>query len=180
MAVCFAPFATMSEPERAANLLELVRGRQTPEFVVVDDQLRVIFRAGESEAPALTPALETAIRRLMQRLNASGDTSAVAVLSPATVVRLLRLASRAGDPHFAVFLERFATRNAIEKAVRTYGLSVREAEVLERLMRGDSTNEIARELRIGATTVQEHIRKIGRKTHVTKRSAIVAKVFGVG
>ncbi|MBV8368911.1 MAG: hypothetical protein JO036_08335 [Candidatus Eremiobacteraeota bacterium] len=172
----------MNEQRQGDDPLELARVRQTPKFYVVDDDLRVVFRTADDTAGdggPLPEALAPLVRRLKHRLAESGESTAVAILSLTQVVRVLRLDAAGSLNHYAVLLEKFAVRNSVAKAAERFKLSARETEVLEGLLGGESTNEIARRLGIGATTVQEHIRKIGRKTKVTKRSAIVATVFGL-
>ena len=170
----------MTDRDRSRSPLELARGRQAPSFYVIDDELNVIFRTATAngEAEGLPAGAAAVIRRLMQVLGSSGEPSAVGIVSATKLVRLLRMESQDVQEHFAVFIERFAARNSLQQAASRFSLSRRETDVLEGLMRGESTDEIARRLGIGATTVHEHIRKIGRKTDVTKRSAIVATVFG--
>jgi DNA-binding CsgD family transcriptional regulator len=59
-----------------------------------------------------------------------------------------------------------------------YGLSKRQAEVTELLLKGISNKEIAIVLGIEHNTVQVHVRKIYRKTGVRGRYALMA-LFGV-
>jgi DNA-binding CsgD family transcriptional regulator len=166
------------EPTDNATL-ELARSREAPPFYVVDDQLEIVFRTlGHEGTVALPEPIAAVARRLRAKLSAEPhQASAVGMVSPTEIVRLLRLDAYGGAHHYAVLLERFAARNSVDRAVARFGLSPREGEVLDALMRGESTNEMSRRLGISGTTVQEHIRKIGRKTNVTKRSEIVAMVI---
>jgi len=153
-----------------------------PALYIVDEAMRVVFStAPESAATAtdLPDELRPIVGRLRQDLAAGAENGTIGVISPTELVRLQRLDGRDGSPHYAIFRERFATRNSVDKAVAQFKLSGREAEVLDGLLRGDATSEIAARLGIGATTVLEHVRNIGRKMNVTKRSAIVALVFGL-
>ena len=132
--------------------------------------LRIVFRTTDASPGAhrsLPATVEAAVHGLMNELAGSEQGSAVAIISPTQTVRLLRLEAEDGANRYAVLLERFAARSSAAKAAQRFGLSSREAQVLEGLMRGESTNEIARELGIAITTVQERIRKIGYKTNVT-------------
>lgn len=162
--------------------LELVRGREMPALYIVDEAMRVVFStAPERPAAAadLPDELMPIVGRLREDLAAGVENSAIGVISPTELVRLQRLDGRDGTPHYAVFRERFATRNSVDKAVSQFKLSSREAEVLDGLLSGDATSDIAARLGIGETTVLEHVRNIGRKMNVTKRSAIVALVFSL-
>jgi DNA-binding NarL/FixJ family response regulator len=170
----------MTTPRGGDDSLEVARGRSAPTFFILDDALTVTFASAQdhgSARPELPAEIRATVARLRESMNSSGETSAVAVSSPSEVVRVQRLDAKDGRPHYAVFFERFAVRNSVHKAAARFKLSSRETEVLEGLMRGESTNEIAARLYVAPTTVQEHIRKIGRKTNVTKRSEIVATVF---
>jgi DNA-binding CsgD family transcriptional regulator len=60
------------------------------------------------------------------------------------------------------------------RVLERLGLSAREAEVLWRLSRGDSSKAIAQQLRISPATVKKHLEHIYRKLGVTSRTAAVA------
>lgn len=171
----------MTDSRRNVSPLDVARKREAPRFFVVDDDLRVVFHSASHPETngALPAAVIRAARQLMHELAGSNDPSAVSIVSASEIVRVLRLEAEDGANRFAVLIERFAARSSVIQAAKQFALSARETEVLDALMRGESTNEMARRLGIAATTVQEHIRKIGHKTNVTKRSAIVATVFGL-
>jgi DNA-binding CsgD family transcriptional regulator len=172
----------VAESGQAENPLEFARVREMPRFFVVDDAMRVVFHTNDdavSEGDLLPDGLTAVVAPLTQQLARSMEANAIGILSPTQVVRVIRLDAGKGAQRYAVMLERFAARNSVAKAAQRFRLSERETEVLDGLMRGESTNAIAKRLGIGTATVQEHIRKIGHKTNVTKRSAIVATVFGL-
>ncbi|KEA65248.1 Monoamine regulon transcriptional regulator [Marinobacterium lacunae] len=58
-----------------------------------------------------------------------------------------------------------------------YGLTERELDVLELVLRGSGNKEIAAQLTLGEATVKTHLIRIFRKTDVKKRSELVAKVL---
>ncbi len=58
-----------------------------------------------------------------------------------------------------------------------YGLTVREQEVTQRVMRGNSTTELAKALGVSPTTVQQHLKSIFEKTDANSRGELVAKVY---
>jgi DNA-binding CsgD family transcriptional regulator len=157
----------------------LVRVRESPPFFVTDDRLNVIFRSDDavSDPSGLPPAIDVVARRLTKRLAVSNEASLLGFLSSSEVIRVARLDAGNGARHFAVVLERFAARSSLSRAAKRFALSRREKEVLAVLMRGEGTPTIARSLRIGTSTVNEHLRRIGQKMHVTRRSEIIATVF---
>ena len=58
-----------------------------------------------------------------------------------------------------------------------YGLSAREQQVVELVLRGHATQRIARRLRVSPYTVQEHLRHIFAKVGVASRGELVASLF---
>lgn len=58
-----------------------------------------------------------------------------------------------------------------------YGLSAREQQVVELVLRGHATQRIARRLRVSPYTVQEHLRHIFVKVGVASRGELVAALF---
>ncbi|UTR13191.1 helix-turn-helix transcriptional regulator [Salipaludibacillus sp. LMS25] len=77
----------------------------------------------------------------------------------------------------AVLIRR-AERDAIfPYLTNLYRLTNREREVLEKVMKGLSTKEIAAACYISPYTVQDHLKAIFEKTHVTSRRELVRK-FG--
>ena len=58
-----------------------------------------------------------------------------------------------------------------------YGLSAREQQVAELVLRGHATRRIAQRLRVTPYTVQEHLRHIFAKVGVASRGELVASLF---
>lgn len=152
----------MRTPSAAAWLADLA-----------DDGLRM-----PDGLPLAVPALVAEARRA-----AAGGRGAVRLRARGRTGRwyLLR-ASLAehhdGDERPAVVVIRPV--NAHEAATirtRSYGLSMREREVIAALVRGASTKEIAAALGRSPYTVQEHIERACRKIGVQGRKALVAKLF---
>lgn len=70
-----------------------------------------------------------------------------------------------------------ATASRITCAVRRYGLTPREAEVLTWLVRGVTNQRIAAELGCAEATVEIHVSRILAKTDCGSRGAVVAAVL---
>jgi DNA-binding NarL/FixJ family response regulator len=157
----------------------VTRSRRPPQFYIVDENAAVVFRDAEhSHDPGLPPAVRAAVDRLCAALrNDDQRAMGAEMISSNEVVRVQILHGPRGKRHYAVFIERFAPRDWAGEAARRFGLTARETQVLDGLLRGESTTTIATRLGIAPTTVHEHVRKIGHKTNTTKRSAIVATVL---
>jgi DNA-binding CsgD family transcriptional regulator len=77
----------------------------------------------------------------------------------------------------AVLVEPASSPELASLIVRAYGLSNREREVLQRLVQGLSTKEIAATLGISAYTVADHLKGIFEKVGVQSRTELMARVF---
>ena len=73
-------------------------------------------------------------------------------------------------------LETFARQNAAPRD--NYGLSAREKEVLELMVKGLIKKEIADRIGVSHHTVNNHLRSIYEKLHVHTRGGAVAKALG--
>jgi len=85
----------------------------------------------------------------------------------------------AGDPtgRAAVIVERAQAVEIAPLIVQAYGLSERESQVMQFMLQGLSTKEIAAELYISPYTVQEHFKTIFDKVGVRSRRELVGQVF---
>ncbi len=170
-----------SEGERspAASLLEIARAREGPQFFIVDATMTVLHQHVDVLLPGHRGELPgdialTAIRLMRGPLQRRSTD--VALVRPDLALRMIRLAD--DGTCYALFLEAYQARDLVRTAVQCYHLSVRESAVLDRMLHGHPTVAIAAELGIEPTTVLQHIKNIGLKIGVTKRSAIVAAVLG--
>ena len=174
------------------GILRVIAARNTPNFYIVDERLRVLFAwAPEGEqsfseisliAPApdrLPAALERGVRALTQSISVKAPISLATLLGATVVLRVMPLASSDGRPHYGVFLEHFTTRSGIRPAAKHFNLTPREVDVLEQVVKGASTLQIAERLHIAESTVQDHVKNISVKMRVRKRSEIVACVLGL-
>ncbi|TDD29762.1 LuxR family transcriptional regulator [Kribbella turkmenica] len=58
-----------------------------------------------------------------------------------------------------------------------YGLTVREQEVTQLILRGGSTTDLAHALSLSPHTVQQHLKSIFEKTAVNSRGELIAKIY---
>ena len=59
----------------------------------------------------------------------------------------------------------------------TYGLSPREEEVVEFVVRGASTRQISQALYVTEDTVQKHLQNVFEKVGVRSRQALVKRLY---
>ena len=161
-----------------AELLDVVRARKPLDFYIVDAELVVHLRRGEnmgSQANRLPDDIYRAARELLD--SEPADTAVVPVRRD-LALRMLRVYSGAGK-RYALFLEPYHARDFVLAAVKRYVLTLREGTVLDLILRGTSTSDIAERLTITEGTVHQHVKNLGAKIGVTKRNAIVATVLGL-
>lgn len=75
--------------------------------------------------------------------------------------------------------EQVAPEEAVKAVVKRYGLTDREADVLELLNMGQSNMRIAAELSISENTVKRHVNNIFKKTETQSRHEIIYKISNI-
>ena len=93
------------------------------------------------------------------------------------VLRGQLLVRRDGQRQVSVIIETAQPFHLAPLLMRAYGLTPREREVTGRVLRGQSTAVLARELGIAVGTVQAHLQSIFAKTGVRSRRELVGVVF---
>ncbi|MDQ6826744.1 MAG: helix-turn-helix transcriptional regulator [Candidatus Eremiobacteraeota bacterium] len=169
----------------------VVSKRSLPAFYVVDETLRVLnFHIDRSSREqradckfdarthALPELVGNTVRSLAERrqLENCADQTLVALPNPSMVVSAVWLEGQRRN-NIAVFVERFKARNYVNQATERYALSKREEDVLELLVRGARTSEIAKSLFIAPTTVIYHLNSLMVKTDSHNRTEIVSKAL---
>lgn len=79
-------------------------------------------------------------------------------------------------PQVAVIVEAATPQDLAPVRLAAYGLTARESEVVELVLRGRSTREIANELFISEYTVQDRLKSIFEKVGVRSRRDLVATI----
>lgn len=131
----------------------------------------------EGDLPAVVNSV--AYRAL---LAARGTTSAEARARVPTSagVWLVIHAAVIGDPEegrVAVILEPARAPELAPLIVAAHGLTAREREVTQLVLRGSSTAEMAAQLHLSEYTVQDHLKAVFEKVGVRSRRELVAQIF---
>ncbi|RXZ80816.1 LuxR family transcriptional regulator [Paenibacillaceae bacterium] len=82
-----------------------------------------------------------------------------------------------GDAKLAVCFEDAKPSDMLPVMAELYGLSARETEILEQIVAGHSTREVAVTLHISAYTVQDHLKAIFAKTGFSSRRELIWHVY---
>jgi DNA-binding CsgD family transcriptional regulator len=93
------------------------------------------------------------------------------------VVHASRLSARGAPAETAVILEPAQPAEVAPLLLQAYGLTQREAEVAQLVLRGSGTADIAASLSISDLTVQQHLKSVFDKTGVSSRRELMAQVF---
>jgi DNA-binding CsgD family transcriptional regulator len=93
------------------------------------------------------------------------------------VVRTQPMSGPAGL-FIGVRIDRFRPPNSLTGAASRFHISPREAQVLALLLDGDHLDQIADQLKITSSTVQDHIKSMLDKTESRNRSELIARILG--
>ena len=93
------------------------------------------------------------------------------------VLHASRLSGPNAQGQIAVIMEVARPVEVAPLIGQAYDLSKRESEVLQSVLSGHSTTEIAATLHISSNTVQDHLKAIFEKVGVRSRRELVGQVF---
>lgn len=88
-----------------------------------------------------------------------------------------------GEPHGTLAIVRTPAASTTAKVIRAserWGLTPRQAQVLERLARGLSNRTLAADLGVAERTVEAHLTAIFDKVGLDTRASLLARVLGMG
>lgn len=161
----------------------------------------VLILTSDDQPAAMTPALE----KYLDRLAGAGKALLpMPVLAIAAAVRARRAglpapepraslrtpfgdwltlagaplaASRGNDADVIVTIDQAQPADIVTATVSALGLTTRERDVVQLVLAGHSTSEIATRLKLSAYTVQDHLKAIFDKAGVRTRRQLVATLF---
>lgn len=181
--------------EDTTDVSTRVYQRSSPLVIVVNDALRVLGSSvpstEEDEALAALVAeangsLPVFLRPTVRRMTAVAcdDTAPerIALAQGSLLVRVIPILVTTVAPVrlCVVLLERYHSRDYLSYAVKRFGMSRREQEVLKLALDGQSAAEIADALSIATSTAEDHLRRLLIKTGARNRADMIARVLGWG
>jgi len=144
-----------------------------------EDQRRIALTGLHTRiAERLPSVLEETVRQLTAAWSSeSGREPGMAQPVPFLVVRTQPMSGPAGL-FIGVRIDRFQPPNSLTGAAARFHISPREVQVLALLLDGKHLNQIAEQLHITSSTVQDHIKSMLDKTESGNRSELIARVLG--
>ena len=160
-------------------------------MIVVDELGHLVQAtdAGEARLAGLGPInadrLPTPIRHTAAaaRNTGGGERASVRarlVTGEWVVVRAAQLVSDGDDGRIAITIEPADSSATLALLVDAHGLTEREGAVVQSVVAGASTAEIAAGLCISSYTVQDHLKSVFRKVGVSSRRQLVATLTRSG
>jgi DNA-binding CsgD family transcriptional regulator len=144
-----------------------------------EDQRRIAVTGLHTHiAERLPVVLEETVRQLTAAWSGTiVKDPGVAHPVPFLVVRTQPLSGPAGL-FIGVRIDRFQAPNSLTGAASRFHISPREVQVLALLLDGNHLDQIATQLSITSSTVQDHINSMLDKTGSRNRSELIARVLG--
>lgn len=142
------------------------------------------LRRWESIAPDILPRPVRAVcSRALSQLTGPDHTPSLAKVCirmpdiPYMTIQASLLHSHHNLTQLAVLFGPAKPADMLPLISEAYGLTVREKQILDQIVRGASTKELARTLHISAYTVQDHLKSIFVKTGVSSRRELLWQLF---
>jgi DNA-binding CsgD family transcriptional regulator len=167
------PGLLLVRPDNSVEAVTPAAQRWLTEMVIVQE------RPLEEQLPNVVHAVVSRARLLAHGGEASGGVARTRVRTVSGRWLVLH-GSVLGDPaegRAAVIIEPARPPEIAPLIVEAYGLSERERDVVQLVLHGMSTGEIAKTLFLSPYTVQDHLKAIFEKVGVHTRRELVAQVF---
>jgi DNA-binding NarL/FixJ family response regulator len=177
------PFTVVGEASDASEALQLIEATR-PNLVVCDlnmpngGGLRVVRETAARFGDAVKVVIFTVSEQERDLLDAvaSGAFGYLVKSTPGAELHRQLLRAVAGDPPFAPGLAMLLIgefRRLGRSQAGTNPLSDREREVLQLVARGYTYRQVGAELYIAEKTVENHVRNILGKLHLTRRAELI-------
>ena len=177
------PFEVVGEGADAAKALELI-DRHQPALVVCDlhmpegGGLRVVRETRARYGDAVKVVMFTVSEQERDLLDAvaSGAFGYLVKSTPGPELHRLLVRAVEGDPPFAPQLAALLLgefRRLARNEPTTNPLSAREREVLQLVARGYTYRQVGNDLYIAEKTVENHVRNILGKLHLSRRAELI-------
>jgi DNA-binding CsgD family transcriptional regulator len=160
-------------PDQLQGMRELLRQRSGPALYIFDQNYELVL---SSSGPEVPPDVQRTVRVARADIETPADgAERVYLLESGLIARVRGVDGKLG--HFtAVLTEPFRARNHLDAGRRKYKLTLREFDVLRRMMAGKSTSEIGADLGIAASTVAIHVRSLLTKTASHTRAEMIGRI----
>jgi DNA-binding CsgD family transcriptional regulator len=150
---------------------------------------KLLAELADADQPRAT-GLPIAATAVLERLRALTDTDTANGIVPRLTARTAtgrwvvlhasRLTTQPGaKPQTTLVIEPAGPKHLAATIVAAYGLTPRESQITQRLLRGLPVKRIATECRISQHTAQDHCKAIFTKAGVNSRAELMATVFGM-
>jgi DNA-binding NarL/FixJ family response regulator len=173
-----APFDIVGEADDADGAIDVITARR-PDLVVCDLHMPrggglAVVRACATICPIVILTVSEAERDLLDAV-AAGAAGYLLKNSPFDDVRAALVSAAAGEPVFSPSLAALVLGEfrRLAKSSDANPISDREREVLQLVARGHTYKEIGVALTISPKTVENHVRNILGKLHLSRRSDLV-------
>lgn len=177
--------------DSAARPTSDIAGQTDGAFYVLDSDLQIVLAWNAEDqrriamtglhtriAERLPTVLEETVRALtVGWSNGSVNAPGIGHPVPFLVIRTQPMSGPAGL-FIGVRIERFHEPNSLISAAERFHISPREVQVLALLLDGNHLDQIASQLHITSSTVQDHIKSMLDKTESNNRSELIARVLG--
>lgn len=159
------------------RIIGIAQRRESPHFLICDASMNLLFASPEVD---LAMSSKETLKELGPACHESRTrrTTIFHAYGSETVLRIVPLGAQLFGC-VAIFVDSFSHRGSIFEAARVFGLTKRESEVLQLLVRGTTTADIGNILCIAESTAGDHIKSVMRKTGSSKRVELISKVFNL-
>ena len=184
--VCVADEFTVS-PQARSFALSHVTHHGTPFILIVDPGGRIVQadrrpawrELVQSIGPVSNERLPKRLAGIVSRHaqdKRSDGLATVVVLGEGIVVSVVGF--EGAEELFACTIWHLRRQSVLESARRRFLLTSRECEMLERILAGDASARIAKELWISLATVEWHTKRLLHKTDSLNRTQLAVRVLG--